>query len=93
MDEGFILDETLKQILEYKPPRNSRFEVVKMFLNRIKTNLWEFRSNFSLDLLEEDTAGYILMSYIVLLKLPAELQRGLMQQYNSNYSKQHSEEL
>lgn len=79
------MDMTLQQILEYKPSRDSRFKSVKMFLNRIKANLWELRNNFSLDILEEDAAGYILISHIVFSKLPGELQRELMQQYNSNY--------
>ena len=86
LDEGYIIDETFKNILNVTPSNkyDSEFTNVKLFLNEIRSYLHELKS-FKIDLLEEETAGNIFVSHLVFNKLPKVVKRELINKTSSNY--------
>ena len=81
LDEGYIIDETFKNIINITPSNeyDSEFTNGKLFLNETRSYLHELKS-FKIDLLEE-TVGNIFVSHLVLNKLPKVVKRELITVY------------
>ena len=76
LDKEFIIDETLKNILKTMPSDDydAEFTNVKYFIAEVRSYLYELQ-RYTVDFLEEGTAGNIFVSHIIMSKLPKELIR------------------
>ena len=85
-DDNYIADETFKLILKASPSEDydPEFTSVKLYLNEIKSHLYELKSN-GIDLLEEHTAGNKFVSHVVFNKLPVVVRREFVHKFDDNY--------
>ena len=84
LDEKFIIDESLKQLLVMHPKYDANFVGVKVYVNTCKNILHELKI-YGVDLLNEGSAGCTLISHIIFQKLPSSVKRELIRKANDNY--------
>lgn len=84
LDLPYIIDETLKQILNAKAPYDPQYQSARAFLNEMRALLYELKS-LKLDFFTADSPGSVLVSHIVFNKLPFAIKRELTHRTRSNY--------
>ena len=84
LDEEFIVDEILKQLLEGYPKFDVTFGEVKSYINVCRAHLYELKT-YGVDLLEVNSAGCKLISHILFSKLPVSLKKELIHKVDTNY--------
>ena len=84
LDEKYIIDETLKQLLSSSPKFDPSFSEVRIYINECRALLHELKT-YKVDLLRPGNAGCRLVSHIIFSKLPASLRRELVHKIDSNY--------
>ena len=83
----FIIDEIFWQILDYSLKYDPDFANVMKFLSGVNADLSEFKSSFDLELFEENSPGFELISHIIFSKLPSSFQKELIRKFDINYPK------
>ena len=86
LDKEFIIDETLKNILKAMPSEeyDSEFLNIKYYLSEIKSFLYELQQ-YNVIFYQEGYSGNILISHMIMNKLPKILVNGLINKINNNY--------
>ena len=86
LDKAFIIDETLKNILKAVPrdEYDPEFTNVKYFICEVRSYLYELQQ-YNVDFLEDNTAGNILVSHLVMNKLPKIVVKEVISRTNNNY--------
>ena len=85
LDIPLIVDEIFKQLLNASPKYDANFINVKEFLSETRADLSEIKTSYNLDLFEEVTPGFRIISHIISTKLPSILQRELVPKVGTNY--------
>jgi len=83
LDEKFIVDETIKKIISLKPTFDPSYNTTRVYLNEIRTLVYELES-YKFKFLEEP-AGLLILSHIVLSKLPNVVVREITRKLDTNY--------
>ena len=86
LDKDFVIDETLKNILKAMPSDDydAEFTDVKCFIAEVRSYLYELQ-HYNVDFLEEGAEGNILVSHIIMSKLPKVVVKGLINKISKNY--------
>ena len=78
LDEGFIKDELIKQILNKQPGFDPKYDKTRTYLAEIENIMNDLTVNYNLDCKSIATSGNAIISQVVFSKLSPELQRGLI---------------
>lgn len=85
LDSEFIVAEIFKRINEAKPDNDPDFCGVKHFLTKIQDDLFELKSSFDLDFLQENSPGNKYLSPVVFSKLHGSFKKELIHHVDTNY--------
>ena len=78
LDEPFLIDEYLKQILNDAPMYDEEYGKTSQYLAKIRNKLHNLKTHYKVDLVTADTGGNKLLSHIVFSKLSGELRKALI---------------
>ena len=86
LDKEFIIDETLKNILKAMPSKeyDQEFLNIKYYLSEIKSYLYELQQ-YNVNFFQDGSSGNILISHIIMNKLPKIVVKELINRINNNY--------
>ena len=84
LDVPHIKEQMFKKLIELSPKFDSTYQQTRIYINEIRSLVHEF-SNYNIDFLIPDSAGFALLSYIVFTKLPKPFQRDLVRKIDNNY--------
>ena len=84
LDVPHIKDQMFKKLLELSPKFDTTYQQTRIYINEVRSIVHEF-SNYGLDFLTVDTAGFCFLSHIIFSKLPKPFQRELVHKVNNNY--------
>ena len=83
LDKEFIIDETLKNILKAMPSEEYDLEFLNTkYLSEIKSYLYEFQQY---NIFQEGSSGNILISHMIMNKLPKIVVKELINKIDNNY--------
>ena len=85
LDKEFIIDKTLKNILKAMPSKeyDPEFLNIKYHLSEIKSYLYELQQY--VNFFQEGSSGNILISHMIMNKLPKIVVKELINKINNNY--------
>ena len=81
----FIISEIFKQILNTSLKHDHEFLSVKHYLAEVQADLLELKTSYGLDFFEENTPGFMLVSHIILNKLPVSVRKEISHRVGNNY--------
>ena len=86
LDKPFIIDETLKNILNAAPSNDydSEYSNVKLYISEVRSYLYELQK-YNVDFLADDTPGNLFVSHIISNKLPKFILKELISRTEDNY--------
>ena len=86
MDKEFIIEETLRNIMKSYPSSSVDMEYtsIKIYLNEVRSYLSELQRH-GVDLLDENSGGYRLISHIIFERLPPLVKREFIHLLAKNY--------
>lgn len=84
-DVNAIIDDLITKLLDLKLTKiDKEFSSVKLFVSDFKSILYDLKSQ-NLDFFVENSAGNVMVSHILYLRLPEELKAELAHHLNDNY--------
>ena len=79
-----LIDESIAQIMAMTPSFDKDFSGLRAFISDLRAKVFEFKT-FNIDFLEEDSAGCLMLSHIILQKLPSSFKRELIHRSNTTF--------
>ncbi len=84
LDTNEIIHDLFKIILDKKPKFMNAYEGVKIYLNEMRSLIFELK-NYEINFLEENSSGALFVSHIIYNNLPNTFKRELVHKIDSNY--------
>ena len=77
MNEAFITDEYLRQLVNETPANDPNFIKTSQYLASVRNTCYNLKTHYAVDLLDESSDGYKFLSHIVFNKLNPEIRKAL----------------
>ena len=85
LNEAFITDEYLSQLVNETPAYDPKFIKTSQYLASVRNICYNLKTHYAVDLLDENSDGYKFLSHIIFNKLNPEIRKALRSKTKNDF--------
>lgn len=85
LDISYLTDQLCAQLITLQSGFSEDYSKTRNYIADIRNKLFDWKTHYSVDLLDPLSGGYVLVSHIMISKLSRELQRALITETKTVY--------